>query len=123
MEISDYDRHPCDYCGHMIGLHTDSPFGHNPLDKNGNECTKSRHNLVIAKLISWLKDAMSERDAYKKSYEDVCKERDNLLEQVGYLKDGYRTLMKNNVENEIVFRYCSDTLVKIERINEIEKIK
>jgi hypothetical protein len=76
MIITDYDRHLCTNCGHMIGLHTDSPFGHNPLDKDGHECNLSRQGLVIDILISWLQDAVSERDAYMKSYDKECNTRD-----------------------------------------------
>lgn len=107
MLIPDYNEHLCPVCGHKIGLHTDSPFNHNPLIEVGTgeypkECGRSHHALVIEKLYIWLEDALNKRniavEAIKKSYmmgEDfgvqsfatILKELYDALDKLGELKE------------------------------------
>lgn len=77
MTIGDYNLHPCPECGHKIGSHSNSPFGHNPSNRKGEECSRTHHSLVIEKLTAWLEDVLKERDIYIESYENTCKERDS----------------------------------------------
>jgi hypothetical protein len=76
------DDHPCPVCGHKIGMHTNSSFGHNPRIDNVStgetapECNRSYNSLLIEKLVAWWNDAINERDVYVESYNGACKERD-----------------------------------------------
>ena len=70
MILPDYNNHLCPECGHKIGMHTDSIFGHNPLNNIGLECNKTHNSLVIDKLILWWKDAL---EAAKINHMSKCK--------------------------------------------------
>jgi hypothetical protein len=85
MIIPDYNEHLCPVCGHKIGLHTDSQFGHNPrmdapTGETAPECNRSHHALVIEKLNIWLEDALNERDAYAKSYVEASENSSNYFD-------------------------------------------
>lgn len=86
LSTEDINSHPCPKCGHKIGIHVNSPFNNNPRIDNinsidyGEECNRTYNSLLIEKLTAWWNDAMSERDAYMKSYERACAERDAFFE-------------------------------------------
>jgi hypothetical protein len=86
ISVNIIDDHPCPVCGHKIGMHTNSPFGHNPTIDNvptgesALECNRSYNSLLIEKLTSWWNDAMSERDAYAKSYEEASESSSNYFD-------------------------------------------
>jgi len=50
MESTDYNDLPCPECGHKIGVHMNSIFGHNPSNRKGLECSRSYNSLLIEKL-------------------------------------------------------------------------
>lgn len=80
MILENYDNQPCPICKHKIGEHKDSVFSNNPVGENGVECNRSHHGLVIDILTVWLKDALKERDDYRKSYDDALKDGSDYFE-------------------------------------------
>jgi hypothetical protein len=115
-----YVSHLCPECGRKIGLHTNSPFGHNPLNNIGIECSRSQNSLAIEKLTLWLDDAVRERNAYMESYADACKDRDRYYEKLVIALGALETIhvLPFNITDEGVkiFHVADDALDKVEKI-------
>jgi hypothetical protein len=114
MILADYNEHLCPECGHKIGIHTDSTFGHNPLNNFGLECNRTHNGLVIEKLTAWWKDALSERDAYMKSYEEECKKSsdyfDAFLKMTGVASNAVRDRDMYRKKLEMAMKAFDDIL-------------
>ena len=101
MTLPNYNDSLCPVCGYKIGEHTDSPFGHNPkmnvsTGEIAPECPRIHSRLVIAILRNWWEDALGERDAYMKSYKEVCDERDILQKKFDYITKTLNSWDTNN---------------------------
>lgn len=117
MTSVDYTNHPCPECGHKIGLHTNSSFGNNPLNSKGEECSRSQNSLAIEKLTAWLNDALSERDAYMKSYEDINEKYRLLSANLNF------ALITLKIIKGERFPVTTEEILADDCINIIEKIK